>query len=88
MQHNVTMTKKESRVIEEWQTMEAKRYLHKYHNRKTGKDVYVDGEYLVVGKKDINKEPTLQEIAQFLSETKADFVSVEHNYRFVDLPFC
>lgn len=38
--------------------------------------------------REFKSEPIPQEIAQFLSETKADFVSVEHNYRFADLQDC
>ena len=39
--------------------------------------------------KELDHEPTPDEIAQFLSDSKADFVSVVQNYRFAsELPFC
>ena len=43
----------------------------------------------VCKEKELPNKPELEEIAQFLSDSNADFVSVEHNYRFEpDLPFC
>lgn len=39
--------------------------------------------------KELDHEPTPNEIAQFLSESRSDFVSVVQNYRFdSELPFC
>ncbi len=39
--------------------------------------------------RELDHEPTPQEIAQFLSDSKADFVSVVQNYRFAnELLFC
>lgn len=35
----------------------------------------------VINEKEFKSEPTLQEIATFLVESGASFVSVEHNYR-------
>lgn len=77
MTHEVEITTTENRVIEEYWVMKSVK----------------DGEYPIpiseaIKKKELAHEPTFQEIAQFLSESKADFVSVEHNYRFADLPFC
>lgn len=78
MQHNVTITKEENRVIEEYWLMRAIK-----------ENVIVKGTTKQVFKEqELDHNPTLQEIAQFLSETKADFVSVEHNYRFADLKDC
>lgn len=74
MQHNVTITKEENRVIEEYWCIRAIRAC--------------DLKKTVIDEKELDHNPTLQEIAQFLSETKADFVSVEHNYRFADLQGC
>lgn len=75
MNHNVTITKEENKVIEEYWVMKEKNN-YTYITCRPPKTQKLD------------HEPTLQEIAQFLSETQADFVSVEHNYRFADLPFC
>lgn len=77
MTHEVEITTTENRVIEEYWVMKSVK----------------DGKYPipiseVIKKKELTHNPTLQEIAQFLSESKADFVSVGHNYRFADLPFC
>lgn len=44
----------------------------------------------VIQEKEFKTRPTIVDIAQFLEESKADFVSVETNYRLVsdeDLPF-
>lgn len=78
MTHNVEVTTTENKVIEEYWVMRAVK-----------ENVIVQGRTKQVFKEqELTHEPTPQEIAQFLSESKADFVSVEHNYRFADLPFC
>lgn len=45
----------------------------------------------VVAEKEFDRHPTTCEIAEFLEESKATFVSIEHNFRFPDpeseLPF-
>ena len=44
----------------------------------------------VIKEKEFKNIPTTSDIAQFLESSKADFVSVETNYRFIDcsaLPF-
>ena len=45
----------------------------------------------VVTEKEFDRHPTTCEIAEFLEESKATFVSIERNYRFPDpeseLPF-
>ena len=42
----------------------------------------------VCKEEETESEPTPTQIAQFLEDSGADFVTVEHNYRFVDdLPF-
>lgn len=43
----------------------------------------------VVTEKEFDRHPTTCEIAEFLEESKATFVSIEHNYRFPEseLPF-
>lgn len=43
----------------------------------------------VIGEREFDHYPTPNEIAQFLFDSKADFVSVVQNYRFESgLPFC
>lgn len=48
-----------------------------------------NGTKKVIGEMKCTNEPDLSDIAAFLKSSGADFVSVEHNYRFVDdeLPF-
>lgn len=76
MLHNVTVTKTEEKVLEEYWTIKGIRNLIPPTN-----DLHVAKEY--------KKEPTLEDIAQFLSDTNAKSATVEHNYRFEpDLPFC
>ncbi len=78
MLHNVTVKHEENKVLEEFWVMKA-----------------VNDIEIVPGKKrqewqdrELNHEPTPQEIAQFLSDSKVDFVSVAQNYRFAnELPF-
>lgn len=89
MQHNVTITKEENRVIEEYWCMTARSSVGiAEYDVKTRTSRDIGNEIIPNGRKELDHEPTLEEIAQFLSETKADFVSVEHNYRFVDLQDC
>lgn len=76
MHHNLTITKEENKVIEEYWCIRAV------------KENYVTNAKSVIGEMKCDKEPTLNEIAAFLDNMQADFVSVEHNYRFADLPFC
>lgn len=78
MTHEVEITTIENRVIEEYWVMRAVK--ENAIVKGTAKQVFKEQE--------LTHNQTLQEIAQFLSESKADFVSVEHNYRFSDLPFC
>lgn len=54
--------------------------------------VYDDGvKKRVISEKEFSNPPTYGEVAKFLEESKATFVSMEHNYRFPDseseLPF-
>lgn len=54
--------------------------------------VYDDGvQKRVIAEKEFKKLPTYAAVAKFLEESKATFVSMEHNYRFPDpeseLPF-
>lgn len=54
--------------------------------------IYDDGlQKRVIKEKEFDRHPTTGEIAVFLEESKATFVSVKHNFRFPDpeseLPF-
>ena len=54
--------------------------------------VYDDGvQKRVIAEKEFSKPPTYGAVVKFLEESKATFVSMEHNYRFPDseseLPF-
>lgn len=54
--------------------------------------IYDDGvQKKVISEKEFDKLPTTREIVMFLEESKATFVSIEHNFRFPDpeseLPF-
>jgi len=45
--------------------------------------IYDDGvQEKVISEKEFDRHPTIGEIADFLEESKATFVSIEHNYRF------
>ena len=78
MLHNVTVKREENKVLEEFWVMKAE--------KKEGKYPIPYSE--AVKEKDLDHNPTPQEVAQFLSESGADFVSVVQNYRFAgELPF-
>ena len=74
MLHNVTVS--EDKVLEEYWCIRAIKT--NIHNEK-----------VVVGEMECTNKPTLNEIAAFLKNSGADFVSVVQNYRFEnELPFC
>lgn len=75
MLHKVTITKSEEKMLEEYWCMRAI------------KENQMNRAKSVVKESECTKEPTLEEIALFLANSGGDFVSVEHNYRFADLPF-
>ena len=73
MLHNVTVS--EDKVLEEYWCIRAIKT--NIHNEK-----------VVVGEMKCTNKPTLNEIAAFLKNSGADFVSVVQNYRFEnELPF-
>lgn len=77
MIHKITVTKTEEKTIEEYWCIRGV------------KENIVTGAKSVIGEMKCTKEPTLNEIAIFLENSGADFVSVEHNFRFEpDIPFC
>ena len=78
MLHNATVKHEENKVLEEFWIMRAV---------KEGKLPF-DFKKTVIGERKLDHEPSKNEIAQFLSDSKADFVSVVQNYRFAnELPF-
>lgn len=82
MLHNVTVKVEENKVLETYWLMRAIKDGDMYGEPKpTPKRV--------ISKKECTHEPTPDEIAQFLYDSKSDFVSVVQNYRFEnELPFC
>ena len=77
MLHKVTVTKTEEKVLEEYWVMRGIRNNLREFSK------------TVISEQECEHEPMYEEIAQFLAKSGADFVSVEHNYRFEpDLPFC
>ncbi|EOS47177.1 hypothetical protein C810_01493 [Lachnospiraceae bacterium A2] len=80
MLHNVTVKHEENKVLEEFWVMRATKTI--------GEGKYPIPYSESFKEKELDHEPTPQEIAQFLSDSKADFVSVVQNYRFAnELPF-
>lgn len=78
MLHNVTVKHEESKLLEEFWVMRAV---------KEGKLPF-DFKKTVIDERKLYHEPSKNEIAQFLYESHADFVSVVQNYRFEnELPF-
>ena len=79
MLHNVTVKHEENKVLEKYWLMRAE--------KKEGKYPIPYSESFK--EQELDHEPTPNEIAQFLSDSGADFVSVVQNYRFAsELPFC
>lgn len=79
MLHKITVTKTEEKVLEEYYVM---RGIKKQY------DGLGNEKKVVCCEREVSKYPDFGTIAQFLNECGADFVSVEHNYRFEpDLPF-
>lgn len=80
MLHNVTVKHEENKVLEKYWIMRAIKDGDMYGQPPTQKRV--------ISERELDHEPTPDEIAQFLSDSKADFVSVVQNYRFEnELPF-
>lgn len=80
MLHNVTVKHEENKVLEKYWLLRAIKDGDMYGAPPTPKRV--------ISEQELDHEPTPQEIAQFLSDSKADFVSVVQNYKFEsELPF-
>lgn len=75
MTYNVQITKTENKTLEEYWLMRGVKNKH--------------GEKKVILEREFEHYPEKYEIAQFLVDSGADFVSVEHNFRIEpELPFC
>ena len=80
MLRNVTVKHEENKALEKYWLMRAIKDGDMYGQPPTPKRV--------ISEKELDHEPTADEIAQFLYDSKADFVSVVQNYRFKnELPF-
>lgn len=80
MLHNVVVKHEENKVLETIWVMKAEK-----QQSALSKVLYPEPTI----ERELDHNPTPQEIAQFLSDSKADFVSVVQNYRFENkLPFC
>lgn len=89
MLHNVTVKHGESKILEQIWEMQAFKRNGKYTLMTIiGSETCYDVANLKIKEKELDHEPTPDEIAQFLFDAKADFVSVVQNYRFEnELPF-
>lgn len=89
MLYNVSVKHEENKVLERYYVMVAMRNnkIAEYdHETRSTKDLGEGSR--IMDKKEMGSEPTNDDIAQFLSDSGADFVTVEQNYRFQpDLPF-
>lgn len=84
MLHNVTVRKAEKKKFEEFWIMRAVHEIRTCDSETKKMKI----NFHVIEDVEIDHNPTPQEIAQFLSESKDDFVSVVQNYRFEsELPF-
>lgn len=90
MLHNVTVKHEESKALEcVWVMIAMRNSKLAEYDPKTKITKELGEESRVMDKRELDHAPTLDEIAQFLSDSKADFVSVVQNYRFEsELPFC
>lgn len=89
MLHNVTVKHEENKVLEEFWVMRAMKRGSQSDFMILQAELHIGKGDLIIKEQELDHEPTQNEIAQFLSDSKADFVSVVQNYRFAnELPFC
>ena len=90
MLHNVTVKHEENKVLEEeGTTMLAIKKEWEGSLLYTTNGVKKEETNRIIDTRELDHKPKPDEIAQFLSDTGADFVSVVQNYRFEnELPFC
>lgn len=87
--HNVTVKHEESKVLEQYWVMQAIQKDFQTDCMITCAGIFAGKGDKLLDSKELNHKPTPNEIAQFLYESHADFVSVVQNYRFEnELPFC
>lgn len=73
MLHNVTVKVEENKVLETYWTIRGN----------------IKGNSLLIPYRELDHEPTPEEIAQFIHRNKVDYAFVEKDYRFEnELPFC
>lgn len=73
MKHKVTIATKEEKTVEEYWILTA---MYETCYGPNTKETHIGYE------KKYDHSPTISEIAQFLSDSQADFVAASHNYRF------
>lgn len=78
MLHNVTVRKSENKKLEEFWIMRAVHEIRECDSETKRQKI----NFHVIEDVETDHNPTPNEIAQFLSDSKADFVSVVQNYRF------
>lgn len=77
MLHNVTVKHEENKVLEEFWVMYAMKNEGSIeYNLRTGNSKVLSLENCIVRKRESKEKPSKNEIAQFLSDSHADFVSV------------
>lgn len=85
MLHNVTIKHEENKALEQYWVMRA---IKEFQHAVGSLEISLGKTEKVFDERKLDHEPTPQEIAQFLSDSKSDFVSVVQNYRFEnELPF-
>lgn len=82
MLNNVTVKHEKNKVLEEFWIMQAIKKDFQCDCMITCAGIFMGKGDKLLEEKELNHEPTPDEIAQFLSDTGADFVSVVQNYRF------
>lgn len=88
MLHNVTVKHEENKVLEKYWLMRAMKKGSQSDFMISPSELHIGKGDLIIKEQELDHEPTPSEIAQFLSDAKADFVSVVQNYRFAgELPF-
>lgn len=88
MLHSVTVKHEENKVLEKYCLIRAMKNGYRSDFMISTSELQIGKGDLIIKEQELDHEPTPNEIAQFLSDSKADFVSVVQNYRFAnELPF-
>lgn len=89
MLHNAAVKCEKNKVLEQYWVMQAIQKDFQTDFMITCAGIFAGKGDRLLNSKELDHEPTPEEIAQFLYDSKADFVSVVQNYRFEnELPFC